>query len=255
MQEEETAVALLPMDLKYLSKGALRILAQDPGLDKALLNEILVQEKDDPETVRCLIRNPALPDESFQKVLNDLPEALRQEIDARQKALVSIEGQGLAEKKPRSQDLKQADKGQVAGEKPSLQQRIQRMGPGDKISFALKGAKEIRTLLIRDPNKEIALTVLKNPKITETEIEFFAASTNVTDDVHREIGRNREWCKKYNVLRALVFNPKTPVGVSLEKLPYIKEKDLQFLTKSKNVPSAVSTTAKRMLANKKRKGK
>lgn len=253
MQEQETAVALLPMDLKYLSKGALRILAQDTGLDQTLLEQILIQEKDDPETVRCLIRNPALPDESFQKVLNELPEDLREEVDARRKALVSIEGQGLVEKKHKSQHLPQVDINQGAGEKVSLQYRIQMMSPGDKISFALKGSKEVRTLLIRDPNKEIALTVLKNPKITETEIEYFAASTNVTEEVHREIGKNREWCKKYNVLRALVFNPKTPVGVSLEKLPYIKEKDLQFLSKSKNVPSALSATAKRMLANKKRK--
>ncbi|OIP64326.1 MAG: hypothetical protein CO150_03935 [Nitrospirae bacterium CG_4_9_14_3_um_filter_53_35] len=253
MQEQETAVALLPMDLKYLSKGALRILAQDPGLDPALLEQILIQEKDDPETVRCLIRNPALPDESFQSVLPELSEDLREEVNARRKALVSIEGQGLAVKKPPQRHLHHADKDQDGGGKVSLQQKIQLMSPGDKISFALKGTKEVRMVLIRDPNKEIAMTVLKNPKITETEIEYFAASTNVTEEVHREIGKNREWCKKYNVIRALVFNPKTPVGVSLEKLPYIKDKDLQFLSKSKNVPSAVSTTAKRLMVNKKRK--
>ena len=108
------------------------------------------------------------------------------------------------------------------------------MSPGEKISIALKGPKEARGLLIRDSSKEIALTVLKNPKIAESEIEFYAASTNVAEDIPREIAKNRDWCKKYSILRALIFNPKTPVGVSVEKLPYIKDKDLQFLSKSKN---------------------
>jgi hypothetical protein len=250
MTEEETPVTLLPLDLQHLSKGALRILAQDPGVDLPLLEQILLQEKSDPETVRCLIRNPSLPDDAFSKVLEDLPEELQQEIEMRQKALVPIKDHAVAslgKKREKPSDKKGSTKG------VSIMKRIQQMSPVDKISFALKGTKEARGVLIRDSNKEIAMTVLKNPKITESEVEFYAASTSVSEDIQREIGKNREWCKKYNVLRALVFNSKTPVGVSLEKLPYVKEKDLQFLAKSKSVPTVVSAGAKRMIAHKKKK--
>lgn len=247
MHEEEAPLALLPMDMQHLSKGALRILAKDPHLDPSLLEQVLIQEKNDTETVRSLIRNPSVSDEAFNKVLSDLPEELVQEVGARQKALVSHEQKPTRPVKSGSRQ--QGDSGQGG----STQKRVTQLSPVEKIAFALKGPKEARSILIRDASKEVSLTVLKNPKITESEIEFYAASTNVSDDVQREIGRNREWCKKYNVLRALVFNPKTPVGVSLEKLPYIKDKDLQFLSKSKNIPNAVSTTAKRMVAKKQRK--
>ncbi len=250
MTEEETPVTLLPLDLQHLSKGALRILAQDPGLDLSLLEQILLQEKNDPETVRCLIRNPSLPDDAFNKVLDDLPEELRQEIEMRQKALVSIKDHEVVSAGKKREKRTRPKKSTKGG---NILKRVQQMGPVDKLSFALKGTKEARGILIRDPNKEIALTVLKNPKITESEVEFYAASTNVAEDIPREIGKNREWCKKYNVLRALVFNPKTPVGISLEKLPYVKDRDLQFLTKSKGVPSAVRVGAKRLVEQKKKK--
>ena len=251
-EEEVTVVALLPMDLQHLSKGALRILAQDPAMAPSLLEQILVQEMNDEAIVRCLIRNPTLPDEIFNKVLSELSEELQQEVAMRQKALVSIDEYGLTPAEPKKIKRPRAtDKG--TKESGSLQRRLGNMSPGEKISIALKGPKEARGLLIRDSSKEIALTVLKNPKIAESEIEFYAASTNVAEDIPREIAKNRDWCKKYSILRALIFNPKTPVGVSVEKLPYIKDKDLQFLSKSKNVPSVVRSGAKRLMAKKQKK--
>ncbi len=247
--ENEPVIGLLPLDLPHLSQGALRMLAADPGVDPVLLSQILVLEKEDPETVRTLIRNPALPDSAFEKVREDLSEELRQEVELRGKSMALYEEGALPSAKRAK--MKKAVNGSEGNK--SMHARIQQLTMGDKLAYALKGPKEARTILVRDPNREIALTVVKNPKITEGEVELFAASTNVCEEVHREIGKNREWCKKYAILRALVFNPKTPVGISLEKLPYVKEKDLQFLCKSKNVPNAISGGAKRLLAQKRRK--
>ena len=245
---EETAVKLLPLDLEHLSKGALRILAGDPRVDPELLARILEQERDDEETLRCLIRNPALPDSAFEPFLDSLSEELRREVRDRGKALAVVPERVPA--RPGGAESREEGR---EGRRESVQQRIQRMEPAEKIALALKGPKEARGILIRDPNKEIALTVLKNPKITESEIEYYAGSTNLVEDVHREIAKNREWCRKYSVLRALVFNPKTPVGVSTDKLPYVRDRDLQFLAKSKNVPSAVAAGAKRLLAKRAKK--
>jgi hypothetical protein len=250
MKEEESIIALLPMDLEHLSIGALRMLARDPNVDTSLLQKILIQEREDAETVRCLIRNSSLPDEAFDSVLDGLSEELRQEVAVRQKALVVPGG---TEPVPCKEDGKGAPKKAVPSRGGNIQKRIETLSPGEKIAFALKGPKEARGILIRDSNKEVALTVLKNPKMTESEVEFYAACTNVVEDIHRLIGKNREWCRKYAVLRALVFNPKTPVGVSVGKLALIKDKDLVFLSKSKNVPNAISAGAKRLIAQKSKK--
>ena len=245
---DEASFTLLPLDLKHLSKGALRMLASDPTVALPLLQQILAQEKDDPETLRCIIHNPSVPDEAFEAIKSDLSESLRLEIESRQKALALYEGQ-TALSKDLDKGAREEDESEGA---MSMQKQIQRMSMVDKIGCAMKGPKEARSILIRDSNREIALTVLKNPKLSDSEVEFYAASTNVAEEIPREIGKNREWCKKYSVVRALVFNPKTPVGIAVDKLSLVREKDLEFLSKSKNVSSAVRNGAKGLLAKKKR---
>jgi len=69
--------------------------------------------------------------------------------------------------------------------------------------------------------------------------------------VMRKIGANTEWTRKNSVAAALVFNPKTPVGVSLGFIPRMTERDLGILEKSKNIPEAVRTAARGMLIKKK----
>ncbi len=248
MQNADDSYALLPLDLAHLSKGALKVLAADPEVDRSLLEHILVQEKGDPEILRCLIRNPSLPDEAFDKIRPHLTDEMQQEVAARHKALAALDDALMDPAKAKEGSKAQ---GPAAAGKKNLEALIQEMTTVGKIGLALKGPREARSILIRNPVKEVALTVVRNPKVTDSEVELYAGSTNVCEDVHREIGKNREWCKNYNVIRSLVFNPKTPIGVSLEKINFMKEKDLQFLSKSRNVPHAVRAAAKRLVAKKK----
>ena len=120
-----------------------------------------------------------------------------------------------------------------------------------KIKIAVSGAKDARTLLIRESSKMVSLAVLENPRITIGEIEFFSRSTNLSEDVMRKIGSNSEWSKRYAVASALVSNPKTPVGISLGFVTKLTDHDLSLLEKSRNVPAAVRTAARGHLAKKK----
>jgi len=141
---------------------------------------------------------------------------------------------------------------QKAGE-PSLYQRIQRMTVADKVQFAMKAGKDGRSLLLKDPNRQVSLAVLSSPKITEDEIVLIAQSRNVSDDILRSVGKNREWLKNYSVLYALVNNPKTPPGISLPLLTMVKAKDLTLLAKNRNVSEAIRSGAHRLLQAKQRK--
>ena len=53
-------------------------------------------------------------------------------------------------------------------------QRLQKMNVPQKVQRATKGSREERAILIRDPNKMIAMAVLSSPKLTLSEIEAFA---------------------------------------------------------------------------------
>src|SRR5918999_6223221 len=58
-------------------------------------------------------------------------------------------------------------------EKTTLQ-RINAMNVAQRIALAMKGSREARAILIRDPNKIVGAAVLSSPKMTENEIENIA---------------------------------------------------------------------------------
>jgi hypothetical protein len=130
-------------------------------------------------------------------------------------------------------------------------QIAQELGVKDRIKFAFTGDKEWRMLLVRDNNKLVSEAVIKNPRITEQEVLLICKSTLKNDDIIRTICANKDWTKNIQIRKALIENPKTPLHYSLAFLSYLGEKDLAFLSKSKNISSVIATQARRMLFNKK----
>jgi hypothetical protein len=117
-----------------------------------------------------------------------------------------------------------------------------------KIKLALFGNAICRSLLILDASKMIQQFVLKNPKLGMNEVEAISKNTNVSESVLRTIADSRVWMKTYAVKLNIVMNPKTPGDVSLKWLRYVQEADLRRIAKSKNLPSIITTTAKKRVA-------
>jgi hypothetical protein len=130
-------------------------------------------------------------------------------------------------------------------EKVSAVQKIYRMNTAEKVITALKGTREERSILIRDPNRLVAKGVLGSPKLTEAEVESFSGMKNVSDEVLRTIGNHREWTKRYTVINNLVHNPRTPMGVALTLVPRLNLRDIKGLAVDRNVPEAVRKHAQK----------
>lgn len=125
----------------------------------------------------------------------------------------------------------------------TLMQKITRMNVVERIILALKGGREERMLLIRDRNKIVQRSVLQSPRLTEAEVEAFAAMANVTSDVLRIISLNRKFIKAYAIVRNLAKNAKTPLDISLHILPRLTATDLRILTTNKNIPETLRNAA------------
>jgi len=125
----------------------------------------------------------------------------------------------------------------------TLLQQIAKMTVAQRVQFAVKGGSEARRTLIRDTNKVVQRAVLQSPRLTDQEVEAFAAMPNLTDEILRLIASNRIFRKNYTVVRNLINNPKLPLDVSLHLLPMINAVDLKKLTMNKNVPETLRTTA------------
>jgi hypothetical protein len=134
-------------------------------------------------------------------------------------------------------------------EQQSALQRIANLNVANRIALAMKGNREERAILIRDPNRIVTAAVLSSPKMTETEAAAIAKMQNVSEDVLRTIARNRAWLKNYAVILAVVKNPKTPVALSINLMARLGEKDLKLLSTDRNVPDALRMQARRKLSN------
>lgn len=128
-------------------------------------------------------------------------------------------------------------------ERLSLLQRLAKMTVGERVKTAMKGGREERLVLIRDGSKIVSTAVLNSPKVTDQEIESFAAMKNVQESVLREISRNRKFMKNYSVVRNLCNNPRMPLDVALGLIKNLQQQDLRGLSMNKNVAETLRKMA------------
>ncbi|HVB08431.1 MAG TPA: hypothetical protein VNF00_05730, partial [Candidatus Acidoferrales bacterium] len=125
----------------------------------------------------------------------------------------------------------------------TLIQRLAKMNVVQRVQLGLLGGREERIALIRDPNKVVQRAVLQSARLTESEVEGFAAMTVLSSEVLRAISNNRLWMKSYSIVRNLTSNSKTPLDISLHLLPRLNARDLKILAANKNVPETLRSTA------------
>lgn len=214
-----------------------------------------------PELLDHISVNPALRADQRGRILELLDRALRQR--DRQRA----EGDEAGTEFEETARLLDIDVGELfafseildaeeleKAEDPKIRdayRRILTLNTAQKAILAMKGGREERMILIRDTNKIVALSVLRNPRISEDDVESIARLRSVTDEVLRQIGTHRDWVKSYAVAIALVRNPRTPQGVSMNLVSRLQNQDLKRLSGNHDVPELIRRMAKRTLDTRK----
>ncbi|MEJ2695026.1 MAG: hypothetical protein P8013_00095 [Candidatus Sulfobium sp.] len=214
-----TEQKLIGLDLSIVSPDVISVLIEDAP-DPGIFEEIARANTSRPEVLGLLIDCPHTP-----PPVKDF--------------IAGIAGAPVTRRSP-APDNERA-------KSESLMQKIQKLGVSARVQLALKGGREIRGILARDPSKEVVLSVLENGKITESEVELIARNRSAMEEVLRRISKNREWMKKYAVLSALVTNPKTPAGIAVTFVSGLRTRDLSVLEKNRNVSEAVRIAAKKLL--------
>jgi hypothetical protein len=137
---------------------------------------------------------------------------------------------------------------------PALREEAERLGLStygklaklsvkEKIIIALRGSRDERSILINSRNRLVVRAVLGSPKLTDAEIERYAAARSVSDEAIRIISSNRRWTQHYGVVQALTQNPKTPVQTAIRLLPRLSVRDLARLSRDRNINPIVRRRA------------
>jgi hypothetical protein len=141
-------------------------------------------------------------------------------------------------------DLK-VDGDELTSERVSMIQKIMGMKMKDRIKYAMKGDREVRTILIRDANRLVCSAVVQNNRITEQEVEKIAAMRTVPEDVLRQIAINRNFARSYAISHNLARNPRTPISHVFTILTRLQTRDLIAMSKNRNISDAVRRQALR----------
>jgi hypothetical protein len=136
-------------------------------------------------------------------------------------------------------------------QRATLLQRLAGMRVVERVQMGLKGNREERMALIRDPCKVVQRAVLTSSRLTDREVETFAAMASLSDEVLRMIAMNRKFQRNYAVVRNLMNNPKTPLDLTLHMLPSITAPDLKKLATNKNISDPLRTAAMRLQVQRK----
>lgn len=198
-----------------------------------------------PFILEAIRKNPLAPPilvNSLEHFIANPPQSIAEDSNAPSEEAVEM--------------LKGLDEAAGADKKPmpdeiNLYKLVSEMSVGNKVKLALTGNKAAREILVKATNKLIAVSVMKNPRITEDEVLRLSSAKGVPEDILRIIGRNKEWLKNYSIKVNMVTNAKTPLAISIKLMDQLQERDLTKLAKSKNVPSVVASTARRKLEVKK----
>ena len=189
----------------------------------------------DPTSVSALLAGPEISDESrgYFAARGIVPAASVSEVAAD----VPLVDTGADEPAPAKDEREE-----------STLQRLAGMTVAQRISRAMKGTREERAILIRDPNRIVTAAVLSSPKMTDTEVAGIARMGSVSEDVLRTIAANRAWLKNYSVTLGLIKNAKTPVAISMNLMNRMNERDLRVLSTDRNVPDVLRVMARKRVA-------
>lgn len=120
-----------------------------------------------------------------------------------------------------------------------------------RVKIANGAPRELRSVLIRDTNSQVAVAVITRNSIPDSEVEQIANNRQVCEEVIAEIAKKREWVRKYSIQKALVRNPRTYAPIAMKFVSRLMVRDLRDLAKDKNVSEAVRALALRLYNAKK----
>ncbi|MCP4654654.1 MAG: HEAT repeat domain-containing protein, partial [bacterium] len=224
-----------------------------PSLPEALQEALVLRQDailDEPEILVALERNPQLTSYAKRRIWEYREHLLpKEKVPPKSEEEIEAEAQAVTEG-----ELQEAIQ-EVAGKSPAdgavdlselKDDQVRLLPVPMRVKVARGASRQVRNILIRDPNAQVALAVIHGNQLSDQEVEYIASSRAVVDEVLAEIPKRREWIRKYPVAKALVKNPRTHLPIALKYVTRLSMRDLRDLARDKNVADGVRTRALRL---------
>ena len=108
-----------------------------------------------------------------------------------------------------------------------LLQRLQKLALGERIALARVATPALLSVLRNDPNERVFRALLENARLNEGALLAVAMNSGSRPGILRILARDRRWGARYELRRALVRNPRTPLQDALAMVAALKKVDLR----------------------------
>jgi hypothetical protein len=135
---------------------------------------------------------------------------------------------------------------------PGPDQPAARSGEGERRELTLghrkwlaRGASgEQLQRLLHDPEPEVVINLLANPRLTEEELVRMIARRPIDSAVLRVVSESSRWIARYRIKRALVLNPHTPTEIGVRLLGFLTRADLRLVQRSPDLSPRLHEAAR-----------
>jgi hypothetical protein len=222
------------------------------------LQEMLLLRQDaiveTPEILEALERNPRLSSYSRRRIAEYRRHLLREEpaevVEVEEVEAPEPDEIDLITQEEIDEAIEEAREEPPVGEVDEItglsESQLRTLPLPIRLKLSRRAPRALRGILVRDTNPSVAVSVLENNPMSESEVEQVARSRAVVHEVLAAIARNRSWSRKYPITLALVKNPRTPVGTAIRLAPRLSVRDLRAIGKDRNVANAVRSAAVRL---------
>jgi hypothetical protein len=117
---------------------------------------------------------------------------------------------------------------------PFLDRGLRDVPLGMRKALARKPDVNVIRQIARDQDHRVIRHLLDNPRLTEADVIRIAATRPTSPQVLEEIYRHPRWITRYAVKKVIVFNPHSPLNLSLKLICFLNAQDIEELCDDQN---------------------
>ena len=123
------------------------------------------------------------------------------------------------------------------------------MAVPDRLRLAKQANRPVRNILIRDVEKRVHVSVLKNPKISDEEIFEYTAIPTLAPNALRWVASQAKYSRRPEVRMNLIMNPAMPKDTAVKLMASLNAGQLMRIMRSPKAREAIQRVARRKLMN------
>ena len=227
----------------------------------SVLSEVVGTVSEKEADNKTLFPGFALEFEDFEKKKKEMEEILKKIVSEDLEMKRTIISLGPPEVKKEDIEIESADEKEEGDEDEDIERTVHRatqvrnMSVKEKMILAPKADRIERAALLRDLNPSVARLLIRNPRITESDIARIAKDVSAPADVLKSIIKNRNWISNAEVKKAIVRNPRTPTPLALRHMNFLSTNELSSLAKSQHVRDTIKRESLKLLLKRRESGK